>query len=402
MKYKLLTTAATLVLSVSGVSGAAAQAFRAGGSVDPPISYRLVRTVHLGLPDRWDYIVYDSVSHRVYVSHGDRISVVDGRSGRIIGQVQGISGGTHGIAISHAAGLGYTDDGDAGQAVAFSLRTLRVVKRLPTKGDPDAVTIDPTTGHVFVVDGDPGMLTVIDPKTDSAVATVRVGSKLEYAVAGGSGKVYVNGVAKRVIYRVDTASNQVDATWPIPNCDAPHGLAIDAVTHRLFSSCENKRLVVVNSDNGVIVATLPIGRGTDSVAFDPAHRLVFSSNGADGTVTVIREVDADDYQPAGTVKTLLSARTMSLDPQSGRLYVGGADTSLRAMAAFHAAFRAARQAGRPPPAPVFGKKGSFKLLFFDTATHAASSARHWGARLFSERIAVAGGDSAASPRPPAK
>lgn len=362
MSHKLSSIAAATVLTVSLIGAAHVPwAAAADGDAADGITYHLVRSVSLGSPDRWDYIVYDAPSHRVYVSHGDRISVVDGRSGRLIGQVEGMPGGTHGIAISHAAGLGYTDDGRAGQAVAFSLKTLKVVKRLSAQDDADAVTIDPTSGHVFVVDGDPGTLTVIDPRTDDVVATVHVGSKLEYAVAGDNGKVYVNGVEKRDIYRVDTATNQVDATWPIPQCEAPHGLAIDTASHRLFSSCENQQLVVVNADSGAVVTTVAIGRGTDAAGFDPAHKLVFSSNGQDGTVTVIHEVDADTYVPVGTVKTLLSARTMSVDPQSGRLFVAGADTTPEAMAAF----QAARAAHQRPPMPF--KSGSFHLLFLDPA-----------------------------------
>lgn len=325
----------------------------------PAVRYHLVRSVKLGSPDRWDYVLYDSPSHRVYVAHGDRITVVDGRSGRLIGEVLGMPGGTHGIAISHAAGLGYTDDGEAGQAVAFSLKTLKVVKRLKAAADADAVTIDPTSGHVFVVDGDSGELTVIDPASDSVVATVPVGSKLEYAVAGDNGKVYVNGVEKKEIFRVDTASNRVDATWPIPQCLAPHGLAIDTATHRLFSSCENQRLVVVNADDGAVMATLPIGRGTDGAAFDPTRKLAFSSNGMDGTVTAIREVDANTFVPAGTIRTALSGRTMSVDPATGRLFVAAARTNAKAMAAFMAARRAHRH-GRSPIVP-----GSLKLLFLD-------------------------------------
>ena len=324
-------------------------------------AYRLTRSIALGAPERWDYVVYDRPSHRVYVAHGDHLTVVDGRTGRIIGQVEGMPGGTHGIAISHAAGLGYTDDGEAGEAVAFSLRTLKVVKHLKAAPDSDAVTIDPTSGHVFVVDGDPGLLTVIDPKTDRVVATVHVGSKMEYAVAGDNGKVYVNGVEKREIYRVDTATNQVDATWPIPQCEAPHGLAIDTVTHRLFSSCENQRLVVVNADTGATMATLPIGRGTDASAFDPTRKLIFSSNGMDGTLSVIREVDANTFVPAETLETALSARTMSVDPVTGRVFLAAADTTAQAMAAA----RAARVAGKRGPSPFV--RGSFKLLFFDPA-----------------------------------
>ena len=331
----------------------------ASGQSDSAVDYRVTRSVPLGAPDRWDYVVYDSPSHRVYVAHGDRVTVVDGRSGRIVGEIEGMPGGTHGIAISHAAGLGYTDDGHAGEAVAFSLKTLKVVKRLEAAPDSDAVTLDPTSGHVFVVDGDPGLLTVIDPKRDRVVATVHVGSKMEYPVAGDNGKMYVNGVEKREIFRVDTTTNQVDATWPIPQCEAPHGLAVDTSTHRLFSSCENGRLVVVNADTGATVATLPIGRGTDAAAFDPTRKLIFSSNGMDGTLSVIREVDANTFVPAGTIRTALSARTMSVDPVSGKVFLAAADTNAKAMAAF----MAARRAGRRGPSPFVS--GSLKLLVFD-------------------------------------
>lgn len=350
-----------LVIAMAAVVGLVPGAFapRAWGAEPAQVHYRLSRTIPLGAPERWDYLVYDEPSHRLYVAHGDHLTVVDARDGRIIGQVEGMPGGTHGIAISHAAGLGYTDDGRAGEGVAFSLKTLKVVKHLKAAPDSDAVTIDPTSGHVFVVDGDPGLLTVIDPKADRVVATVHVGSKMEYAVAGDNGKVYVNGVEKREIYRVDTATNQVDATWPIPQCEAPHGLAVDTARHRLFSSCENQRLVVVNADTGATVATLPIGRGTDAAAFDPTRKLIFSSNGMDGTLSVIREVDANTFVPAGTITTALSARTMSVDPVSGRVFLVAADTTPQAMAAA----RAARMAGRHGPSPF--TRGSFKLLFFD-------------------------------------
>jgi DNA-binding beta-propeller fold protein YncE len=349
----------TLSLAVALGSTAAAFAQPASQAAAATIAYHSSRSVPLGAPDRWDYLVYDSPSHRLYVSHGDRLTVLDARDGSILGQVKGMPGGTHGIAISHAAGLGYTDDGRAGEAVAFSLKTLKIVKRLPAAADADAVTIDPTSGHVFVVDGDPGLLTVIDPKPDRVVATVHVGSKLEFVVPGDNGKIYVNGVEKREIFRIDTTTNRVDATWPIPQCEAPHGLAIDTSSHRLFSSCENGRLVVVNADTGATVATVPIGQGSDAAAFDPARRLAFSSNGADGTLSVIREMDADTFTPAATIKTALSARTMSLDPASGRLFLVAADTTARAMAAS----RAARKAGRRGPSPFV--PGSARLLIFD-------------------------------------
>src|SRR5580704_10900909 len=187
-----LIAAFILALGVNSSAYCDSSAAPAGPSVD----YRLVRSVSLGAPDRWDYVVYDAAEHRVYVAHGDRVTVVDGQDGAIIGQVEGLVGGTHGIAISHPAGRGYTDDGQAGQAASFDLKTLQVVKRLKAQDDADAITIDPTSGHVFVVNSEPGTLTVIDPHRDEVVATVDAGSKLEYAVAGANGKVYANGLAK--------------------------------------------------------------------------------------------------------------------------------------------------------------------------------------------------------------
>ena len=324
---------------------------------DGPPAYHLTRTVALGAPDRWDYVVFDPASHRVYVSHGDQVTVVDGHSGEVLGKVEGAPGGTHGVAIVTAAGRGYTDDGRAGEALSFDLGSFKVGQHIKAADDADAIAFDPASNHVFIVSGDPGILTVIDPRADRAVASVQAGGKLEYAVADGHGKLYVNGEEKKEIVRVDTGTNQVDARWPIPNCESPHGLAIDPASHRLFSSCVNKLLVVVNTDTGATVASLPIGAGTDAAAFDPTRKLVFSSNGRDGTLSVIREQDADTFVPLGEVKTAVTARTMAVDPQSGRIFLVAADIDATAAAG-------PAPASGPPRRPRL-VPGSTKLLFLD-------------------------------------
>jgi len=289
--------------------------------------YSVTKTVALGAPDRWDFVVFDPTSHKVFVAHGDRVTVVDGRTGKIIGNVKGLPGGTHGIAIAPGTKRGYTDDGLAGTAVSFDLDSLKLINTIKAEADADAIVFDPTSDHVFVVDGDPGKLTVIDPTADSAVATIDAGGKLETAVAGGNGKLYVNGEEKGEIIRVDTATNQIDAHWSIPNCTSPHGLAIDPEAHRLFSSCENNVLVVVNADTGGTVATLPIGTRSDAAAFDPKRKLIFSSNG-DGTLSVIEEKNANTFVTVVGVATMPGARTMAVDPESGRLYLVAADTTI--------------------------------------------------------------------------
>ena len=316
------------------------------GAEDQP-AYRQVAAIPLGAPDRWDYVVADAAGERVYVAHGDRLSVVDGRTLKRVGDVVGLKGGAHGTYVSAATGLGFTDDGEAGKAVAFDLKTLAVRATLDAAPDTDAIAGD--AAHVYVMDGDSGLVTVIDPAGPKVAATIKVGGSLEAAVVDGRGHLFVNGAERGEIVEIDTATTAITARWPVPDCKSPHGLAIDTLRHRLFTSCVNGRLDVVDSDSGREVASAPIGLGTDSAAFDPVRRSVFSSNGRDGTVSVIQEVDADTYRPLPPIPTQVSGRTMAVDASTGRLFVAAAEVD--------------------PAGPTTGRRrslpGTLKLLVFD-------------------------------------
>ena len=312
-------------------------------------TYTLSKTVALGASDSWDYVSFDASSHRVFVAHGDRVTVVDGRSGALIGQVEGSPGGTHGIAVVPSLQLGYTDDGAAGRVKVFNLKTLKVSKELPSQPDADGIILDRASGHIFVMTGDSGKVTVIDPKSNNVLANIEAGGKLEFAASGENGKVYVEGEEKREIVRIDVKTNKVDAKWPLSGCESPHGLAIDTAAHRLFASCANGKLVVVNADDGKGVAVLPIGTGTDAAAFDPGRHLIFSSNGKSGDITVVKELTPNRYVVASSIKTVVTARTMSLDPATGRLYVVAGEL----------------QPARRPGARAKLVPGSLKLLFLD-------------------------------------
>jgi DNA-binding beta-propeller fold protein YncE len=324
--------------------------FPASAQAEP--QYHVVRTVALGAPDRWDYVVFDSSTARVYVAHGDEVTVVDAESGEIVGHVKGFPGGTHGVAVVKGSNRGYTDDGEAGKAISFDLKTLAVQKHIQAAEDADAVTFDPVSNHVFTINGDGGTITVIDPKTDAPVTTIDVGGKLEYAVPGENGKLFVNGAGKREVVSIDTATNKVVARWPIAECESPHGLGMDASSHRLFVSCLNQLLMVVDSQSGKLVAKVPIGKGSDAVMFDPKRHLIFSSNGKDGTISVIEAKDAQTYVPVGNIKTSISGRTMGINQVTGRLYLAAADIPANGVPD--------KKSGRIPTVP-----GTLKLLFLD-------------------------------------
>ncbi len=296
----------------------------ADAGAPPTPTYRVTKTVALGPPDRWDYLTFDAESGRVFAAHGDRVTVVDGRDGTILGQIEGFPGGTHGVAIASYAGRGYSDDGHAGTATSFDLKTLKPLRTINAGKGADGIVFDPFSRHVFVINGDGESVSVIDPSSDEVVATIKVGGGLEFGAADARGKFYVNGVERQEIVRIDTKTSRVDARWPVRNCSRPHGIAIDPLTRRIFATCVNNVMVVVDADSGAIIATLPIGSGSDAAAFDPQRKLVFSSNG-DGTLTVIAEKGPNQFEVMGNIPTAVGARTMALDAVSGRVYLITAD-----------------------------------------------------------------------------
>lgn len=317
-------------------------------SAAPSSTYSLWKSVPLGAPDRWDYVVYDDQSNKVFVAHGDRLAVVDPVSGTLAGEVQGVTGGTHGSAVSIATGQGFTDDGRSGKAIAFDLRTLKTTRVIPADVDADALALDRRTGHLFVIEGDPEAITVIDPKTDLSIATIKAGEKLEYAVSDDDGSIYVAGNGAGDVLKIDARSNKVVARWPTQGCNSPHGIAIDGQAHRIFMGCVNNIMMVVDSSTGRTVARLPIGSGSDAVAYDTGRRRVFSSNGRDGTISVYQQVSPDHYAQLPSIQTIVSARTMAVDSKTGRLFVAGAETG---------------PASTPQGRPVV-KPGTLRLMIF--------------------------------------
>jgi YVTN family beta-propeller protein len=311
-RTKLLPLAITCLLGIAS----AAQAATAPG-------YHIAKTVPIGAPDRWDYVVFDPDLNRVYVSHGATVTVADATSGAILGTI--LAGGvTHGIATIKALGKGYTDDSEAGSVTVFDLKSLKVIKHIKAEPDADGIVYDPQSGHLLVIDGDSAKVTVIDPKSDTVIATIDGGGGLEFGVAGGDGKFYVDGAGKNEIVRMDLGTNKADAHWPMPDCKEPHGLAIDRAHMHLFASCGNRSMTVMDAKTGTPLASLPIGEGTDFAEFDPAHGLAFSSN-REGTVSVIAEQSPGKFAALPSIKTQLGARTMAIDPKSGRLFLVTAD-----------------------------------------------------------------------------
>jgi hypothetical protein len=307
-------------------------------------------SIQIGGAGGWDYLRADSENRKLYVSHGTEVVVIDLDSEKVLGRISGMQR-IHGIAIADELGMGFISDGGSNQVVAFDLKTLNIKSRIKAGTNPDGIVYDGSSKRVFAFNGRSQDATAIDAATGTVAGTIALDGKPEFPVSDGKGSVYDNIEDKSEIVRIDSKALKVTATWPVAPCESPSGLAIDAGNRRLFAVCENKLMAVVDADSGKVVATPAIGEGPDAAAYDAGRKLALSSNGESGTLTVVRQVSADEYSIAKNVTTAEGARTMALDEKTHKIYL--------ATASFGPA-PAATAANPHPRRPI--QPGTFKLL----------------------------------------
>lgn len=278
----------------------------------------------LGGAGGWDYLAVDAKG-RLFISRATRVDVVSVESGKLIGSIADTDG-VHGIAFAPGLNRGFTSNGRANSVTAFDLDTLKVIKEVKVSGrNPDAILYEPAGKHVFTFNGASKDVTVLDASSLAVIATIPVPDKPEFAAEDGHGQIFVNiesDPGQMVV--IDAQKLTVKSTWPLPGCNSPSGLAIDGTHHRLFSVCDGKVMAVTDAVSGKQVAIVPIGEHPDAAGYDQKRGLVYSSNG-EGTLSVIHQDSADRYSVVQSLPTQRGARTMAIDPATGKVYLVTAD-----------------------------------------------------------------------------
>ena len=288
--------------------------------------YELVANTKLGAPGFWDYLTFDSASQLLYVAHINKVEVLDVKTGKPIGSI-GPFHDTHGIAIVPDLGKGYADSGDDGVVKVFNLSDFKISKEIKVSPDADGLVYDSGTKKALVVAGDSKNLTIVDVATDTVSNVVMLPGKPEFLALDGRGHVFINIADHASIAKVDISSASVVANWPMANCKAPHGLAYDPPSNRLFSGCANEVMAVVDAESGNQLATLPIGPRSDAIIVDSVRRRAMSAN-ADGTMTVVSLGEHDAYAVQRTVLTYFGGRNATIDPESGTVFVAHGEMKL--------------------------------------------------------------------------
>ena len=286
--------------------------------------YQILRKIHLDGDGGWDFLALDNGARRLYVTHADRVQVLDADSLKLLGTVENVKR-PHGVVLLPELGKGYISSGDPGSVVVFDLKTLKRLSEIRSSKDTDVILYDKPSGKILTFNGDSHNATVIDPATDKAVTVLDLGGAPEFAVSDGHGHIYDNLEDKSEVLRINAKTLKIEERWPLAPGESPSGMAMDPKHHRIFIGCRNKMVIVMNAQNGNVVASLPIGEHVDATWFDPDSKTVFNSCG-DGTLSVIREDSPNKYRVVENAVTEPGARTMAFDPKTGRIFSATAKT----------------------------------------------------------------------------
>lgn len=272
--------------------------------------------------ERWDYLKVED--NRLYVSHTDRVHILDAKSGKSLGEILNLKG-VHGIAPVKAFGKGYITNGVSNEITIFDLKSFQVLKTMVIPGKKaDAVFFDTFSNRIFVFNNGSGNAVAIDPKTDELVGQVEMGGAPEFGVSNLMGSIYNNNEDSHEVIEFDAMTLKIKNRFSLAPNEVPTGLAMDVKNNRLFTVCrKTKTLVVLDANSGKIVSTLPIGAGVDGVVFDAKLGLIIASNG-DGTATVVKQESKDSYGVVQILETAKGLRTITLDDKSHRIFLSGA------------------------------------------------------------------------------
>jgi hypothetical protein len=314
---------ALVLASIASPMGAVAEQSSPNYSVESHIA---------GSGKSWDYAVVDEKSGRFYVAQ-QGVTALDLKTGKLTaGLVSGKM--THGLAVLGEGTLAVDDAADKTVTV-FNGADGKIISTIPTaEFNPtngvhalDAMVLEPTSGLVVAINGESGLLLLIDIKQAKVVGTISIGGHPESAAVDGQGRVYVNvdrGKADEIV-AVDVASRKVVRQYPLTECEGPTGLAYDQRDDLLISVCgDNGVTKFIRGNGGREAASIKVGKGADAVMFDQQRHLAFIPSAEKGNLSVIAVRTAHDISLVQTVATQRGTRLGAVDSTSGRVYLPAA------------------------------------------------------------------------------
>jgi DNA-binding beta-propeller fold protein YncE len=286
--------------------------------------YKVLKTVKVGGVGGFDYVYADEAGRRLYIPRtgaAARVTVFDLDTLAPVGEIPNAN--ARGAAVDPQSHHGFAS---SKPVVMWDTRTLAIIKTIDVQGGPDGILFDPFNERVYVFSHSKPNATAIDAKDGSVVGTIDLGGAPEQAVTDGNGHLYVDLEDKDNIAVVDAKSLKVTGHYDLAGKGGgPGGLAFDVKNHILFAACHDPHtMVTLNSSDGKIISTLPIGNGVDGAVFNPKTMEAFSSQG-DGTLTVIKENSPTSFVVEQNLQTMQGAKTLTLDRKTNHIVLIAAE-----------------------------------------------------------------------------
>jgi DNA-binding beta-propeller fold protein YncE len=304
---------AIIAFSVYLFARPSGQTVKAAGTISVPAPFRIGRPFI-------DYMLIAGPRLYIgYASHG-MVGVVDIANNQVIATISGL-GRVHGVAIVPDRNLGFASSSGDNNVNVFDLATNKLLRRISAGDDPDAIIYDQKARLIYVGNHDGKSATLIDPATQRVMGTIALGGEPEYPQADPqSGLIYQNLEDTSELVVIDPQKQAVVKRYKVSPGEGPTGLALDATNHRLFCTASNRKLIVLDSDTGNVVAVLPIGTGVDGAEYDPFLHRIYTANGL-GTMTVIQQDSPDRYRVIENAATHFGGHSLVVDPTTHRIYV---------------------------------------------------------------------------------
>jgi DNA-binding beta-propeller fold protein YncE len=300
------TRAAIALLATSSVTAAGAAAAQ---------GYHVAK-YSIGGDGGTDYLTAEPGTGRVFVSRSTHVMVIDGASGKVLGDIPDTPR-THGIALAARAKHGFITNGGDSTVTMFDLASLAVIKKIKVPaGGLDGIMYDAADNRIILTNHSHpiGTMTAIDPANGNIVGQAELEDDgPEGAASNGKGWLYVNNEGKSTIQVVDLKTMKAIKSWPLSPCEGPTGIAYDSTNNRVIAGC-GKASVVLDGTSGKIVATIANGDGVDALGWDPSEKLIYIPAGRDSNVTVVHQDSPDKYTVVATVPTMRGAKTIAVDP----------------------------------------------------------------------------------------
>ena len=316
--------------------------------------YKVLKTAKVGGEGGYDYIFADVDGRRLYVPRGGptgRLTVFNLDTLEPAGTIDNVSAG--GATVDPKSHHGFST---TKPITMWDAGTLKVIKTIDVDGRPDGILCDPYNHRVWVLSHRPPYATIIDAQEGTVVGTLDLGGAPEQAVSDGKGTIYINISDKANVAVVDAKNMKVTAHYDVSSKGSGgSGLAFDAKNHVLFAYYRqtSPTVVILNTQNGNIITTLPTGTGVDTVAFNPSTMEAISAENG-GTMTFIKENSPTSFEVEQTLPTMKGAKTLALDTKTNHIFTMAAEFGPPPPDA------PPGPAGRPPRGPMI--PDSFSIL----------------------------------------